>query len=343
MENDLISIIIPVYKVEKYLERCVISILNQTYQKLEIILVDDGSPDNSGVLCDTLSVVDQRIKVIHKENGGVSSARNVGIDSVSHKSKYICFVDSDDYLPIESIEYLYNGIVENLSDLCCQSNKDIFIDFSKKPYELLNFISHASSYAPYAKLFKTEIILKKNIRYDTDLKSCEDALFIRQYLKHCKNIQLISKMVYCYNSQNENSLSKKCYTDFCFYFLKKLDALSELVDTLPLSAEEKSAFISQRATHGIKISFEHYYRCFRNENAKEKCIISYKQISPYVKTLKIRAPKLENWYKTVGLATKNVKFDNVYFRFRILFKSKRFLTKIKISLNKLLKFNIFWR
>ena len=91
-----ISIIVPVYKVELYLEKCVNSIINQTYKNLEIILVDDGSPDNCGAMCEELAKVDSRIKVIHKENGGVSSARNRGI--TESKGEYIYFIDSDDAL-----------------------------------------------------------------------------------------------------------------------------------------------------------------------------------------------------------------------------------------------------
>ena len=96
MDNELISIIVPVYKVEKYLEKCVKSILKQTYTNLEIILVDDGSPDKCGQLCDELAKTDDRIKVFHKENGGLSDARNFGVERAN--GEYIGFVDSDDYI-----------------------------------------------------------------------------------------------------------------------------------------------------------------------------------------------------------------------------------------------------
>ena len=95
-QDELISIIIPVYKVEKYLEKCINSIIGQTYTNLQIILVDDGSPDNSGKICDKYAKEDSRIEVIHKSNGGLSEARNRGIERA--KGKYIGFVDSDDYI-----------------------------------------------------------------------------------------------------------------------------------------------------------------------------------------------------------------------------------------------------
>lgn len=97
MENDLISVIVPIYNVEKYLQECLDSIINQTYKNLEIILVDDGSTDNSGIICNEYAKKDNRIKVIHKKNGGLSSARNAGMDECS-VGGYITFVDSDDWL-----------------------------------------------------------------------------------------------------------------------------------------------------------------------------------------------------------------------------------------------------
>ena len=106
METPLISIIVPVYKVEPYLHKCVDSILSQTYTHLEIFLVDDGSPDNCGKICDDFARKDKRIKVIHKKNGGLSDARNVAIDVA--KGEYITFVDSDDFVTSDYVETLYH-------------------------------------------------------------------------------------------------------------------------------------------------------------------------------------------------------------------------------------------
>ncbi len=106
--DELISVIIPCYIVEMYIDRCLKSVLNQTYQEIEIILVDDGSTDNTGMICDRYSTVDERIKVIHKENGGLSSARNAGLARAT--GKYIGFVDSDDWIDDDFYSYLYNLI-----------------------------------------------------------------------------------------------------------------------------------------------------------------------------------------------------------------------------------------
>lgn len=111
----LISVIIPVYNVEKYISECIESILGQTYKELEIILVDDGSSDNSSQICDEYGEKDERIKVIHKENGGLSDARNTGMSMAL--GGYLIFVDSDDYMVHDGIEYLYNLMIENNAQL----------------------------------------------------------------------------------------------------------------------------------------------------------------------------------------------------------------------------------
>lgn len=115
MQNELISVIVPVYNVENYLSRCVDSIINQTYSNLEIILVDDGSTDSSGIICDEYKKKDKRIIVIHQENGGLSQARNSGMKVM--KGKYVTFVDSDDYISPDYIKYLFNLIVRYKADI----------------------------------------------------------------------------------------------------------------------------------------------------------------------------------------------------------------------------------
>lgn len=113
--NEKISVVVPVYNVEKYIKKCINSLINQTYSNLEIILVDDGSTDNSGFLCDKLSNIDNRIKVFHKKNGGLSDARNFGIKHAH--GKYIAFVDSDDYIDEKMYEILYNNLVKQNADI----------------------------------------------------------------------------------------------------------------------------------------------------------------------------------------------------------------------------------
>ncbi len=114
----LISVIVPCYNVEKYLPRCINSIINQTYNNLEILLVDDGSPDQCGEICDKYAKKDKRIKVIHKENGGLSDARNIALDL--SRGEYILFIDSDDYVATNHIEHLYNMMLTSHADMAIE-------------------------------------------------------------------------------------------------------------------------------------------------------------------------------------------------------------------------------
>ena len=111
----LVSVVVPIYNVEKYLVQCIQTILYQSYRNLEVILVDDGSPDNCGKICDEFAIKDKRIKVIHKNNGGLSDARNVGIDKAM--GEYITFIDSDDYIMPDMIESLMNTIIKERVDI----------------------------------------------------------------------------------------------------------------------------------------------------------------------------------------------------------------------------------
>lgn len=115
MKNELISVIVPIYNTSKYLSKCIDSIINQTYKNLEIILVNDGSTDNSLDICNKYKLIDSRIIIINKDNGGLSSAKNIGLDN--HKGRYIAFIDSDDYVDNNFIGELYNNLISTNSDI----------------------------------------------------------------------------------------------------------------------------------------------------------------------------------------------------------------------------------
>lgn len=133
IHNDLISIIIPVYKVEKYLDRCIETVVNQTYKNLEIILIDDGSPDNCPKMCDDWAEKDSRIKVIHKENDGLANARNSGIEIFT--GDYVMFADSDDYMELDMVEFLHDLSVKYDADV---SRCGFFFDYEKDDRELVS-------------------------------------------------------------------------------------------------------------------------------------------------------------------------------------------------------------
>ena len=166
--KDLITIVVPVYKVEQYLDKCVNSIINQTYKNLEIILVDDGSPDNCGKMCDEYAKNDNRIVVIHKENGGVSSARNVGLCNA--QGNWVCFVDGDDsiekaYLSILFVENLKESSLVIMNYLDDLNVKDI--QLSGK--EMVKYFIESKlirGTGPYCKLFNNRILKYNNIIFN---------------------------------------------------------------------------------------------------------------------------------------------------------------------------------
>lgn len=306
----LISVIVPVYNSEKYLGRCVDSIRSQTYSNLEIILIDDGSLDNCPMICDSFAEKDKRVKVFHKENGGASSARNVGIEKAS--GDYICFVDSDDILCENSILDLCNAIENNkcqyAAGICgiLGSNKvknyidsEKIIDYKENPEDLLIYITSNGSYSPYAKIYDANIIKKYNIKYDERLKCSEDALFIRQYLSYCSRIVLIPQIVYLYNTKNDSSLSKKYYPDFCFYFTQKMCALEKLTNNLEISDSVKHDFIYDRAVHGLYISIRHY---LTHCNNKEQSVVLIK------KSIEL----LKKWLANNGASKSHTKWWNTH-------------------------------
>lgn len=243
--EDLITVVVPIYKVEKYLKKCIDSIIKQTYKNLEIILVDDGSPDKCPQICDEYAKKDSRIKVIHKENGGLSDARNVGIDIA--KGEYITFVDSDDYIDPEYIELLYKTIKKDKSDMAISSHKVIYENGTVlekatkeesilKPKEVLKRILYDDGIdlSAWAKLYKIELF--KEIRYPKG-RLFEDAATTYKLVDKCEKISIISRSTYNYiirgNSITNINFSEKkmdliiSTEEMCNYIKKKYPDLEE--------------------------------------------------------------------------------------------------------------------
>ena len=208
--NQTISIILPIYKVEKYLAKCIDSLLAQTYKNIEIILVDDGSPDNCGKICDDFAKKDIRIKVIHQQNSGVAAARNAGLKVAT--GKYIGFVDPDDWVAPEMYERLVNALIKNNSELSiCGYNyfdesgaADKSRLYSEKGDEVLNrkeLFKRLSDMPPtvrhvtWNKLFVKELL--GSITFDESRKSSEDLDFLNQYLKNVKSAVFVHAPLYC--------------------------------------------------------------------------------------------------------------------------------------------------
>lgn len=220
LEEPLISIIVPIYKVEKYLKECVDSILAQTYQNFELILVDDGSPDSCPAMCDEFAKQDSRVVVIHKENGGLSDARNAGLDIA--KGEYIGFVDGDDYISPRMYETLINRILSDKSDfaVCEHARVDDLgkiIEFPKSqqkvnrkyysPDEFISelFICNGAYVVAWNKLYRKDIFAKLRFPFG---KQHEDEFIIHHVIAQCKRISYVGDVLYYYLQREESIMSQ---------------------------------------------------------------------------------------------------------------------------------------
>ena len=215
--KELVTIIVPVYNVEKYLNKCIESIIRQSYKNLEIIFVDDGSTDDSGQILDKYAKKDDRIVVIHKENGGVSSARNTGLNCA--KGDYICFCDADDYLIDDYVEYLLNMILLNDADISL--TKNMFSNFDNKQIEndkqeiysgentAIDIMLYNIPIGVYCKMFKKEFLDKNNIRFIPDIFIGEGFNFNVDSFQRANKVLIGYKKVYYYRRDNETSATTK--------------------------------------------------------------------------------------------------------------------------------------
>lgn len=229
--DEKISVIVPVYNVEQYLERCVDSIINQTYKNLEIILVNDGSTDNSGQLCDELAKKDGRIRVIHKKNGGLSDARNVGIAEA--EAELIGFIDSDDYIDEDMYEMLINNLKAANADLSMCGHYDVYNDVpevqvtEKKTWELspreaIKMVMEAKilSVTAVNKLYKKSLF--SELKFEIG-KIAEDAFIMIKLLDKCNKIVATNEKKYYY-VHRENSITTQ---KFSLKFLNVIEAYEQ--------------------------------------------------------------------------------------------------------------------
>lgn len=212
----MISVIVPIFNAEKYLHRCIKCILAQDYTDYELLLIDDGSTDNSGTICDEYAIKDNRIRVFHKENGGVSSARNWGLDNAI--GEYIMFVDSDDYMLPGMLEVMLSTLESKKADLVICGTTETGggywrpiadVNYSKNQLKE-SFVSllHTELLSPpWNKIYKKEII--RSNRFCEDISFGEDLLFNIQYLEKCENISFIKESPFYHEKENENSLVVK--------------------------------------------------------------------------------------------------------------------------------------
>lgn len=288
MGKELISIIVPVYNAEKYLQKCLDSILEQTYQNLEIIIVNDGSTDNSGQICHEYEQKDSRIIYIEKENGGVSDTRNIGLDRMT--GSYVTFVDSDDWLEPNYVKFLYEKLIEHQADIVVgnytrfnESNSVFYFhtsaDYYEKVYDNTSIIGclydskellNSALIVAWGKIYKKEIIA--NFRFPID-RIGEDALFNLKALLDSKKVVYVNKSAYIYRVREgslSNTWTDEWIRDAIYIIKERLSLLATL--GYPLSEHRRAYKMSLDY-----ISSEGYNRGLANSHElnyiKEKKIL----------------------------------------------------------------------
>ena len=268
MKEELISVIVPIYNVEKYIRKCIDSILAQTYKNLEVILVDDGSPDNCGNICDYYSEMDKRIKVIHKQNGGLSDARNAGLEIAS--GEYIGFIDSDDYIHPDMYRLLHQNLVESKSDIAECAVERIYKDkvingctgevkiFSGEDALRIHLESDGEGYMPrtavWSKLFRRK--LWEGVRFPKG-HIHEDYLITTQMLYRSKSVCCIDKCLYTHIYTNSSSITQVAFSKKDLYKEYQYRKRMEFLKEVGLDEHYKFAEVSY-----YKLLLQFYYKCF---------------------------------------------------------------------------------
>ena len=276
MTTPLISVIVPVYRVEEYLERCVKSILSQTYENLEVILVDDGSPDQCPAICDACAEKDARVKVIHQENKGLSGARNAGIDAAS--GEYLAFVDSDDYVSPHFIEELYqllqdtgcaigqcrfsyvkgDGLVEEGDSAFCIYRGESLMEQLYGPEEKATCFVVA-----WNKLYRAELFKETGIRYPEG-RIHEDEATTYRLFHEAKKLAFLDRALYGYYTENGGSITSV----FSAKRLQWLTAHEERIAFFKKNGYEKLLPAAYRKLCDACITF--YFRCTKQVKDAEE-------------------------------------------------------------------------
>lgn len=274
-ENFLVSLIVPVYNVEPYLRRCLSSIISQTYKNLEIIIVDDGSTDNSGLICDEYALSDKRIKVIHKENGGLSSARNVGLGIAT--GEYIGFVDSDDYIDLSFVEKMMannNGYDMIMCRFCIEEGSKKYIpmpfDYTDNVlingYDVFELICREKvDCSCCTKLFKKTFFEQKTFPIG---KTNEDFVFLSNVLLDVDSALYIKDVTYYYIKRNDSITTKP-------FSKSQFDKVYNSYDCIDVVREKKPQLLKASIAYHIKQCFYIYKKLVIDTELKLKYFNDY--------------------------------------------------------------------
>lgn len=283
MKNPLISVVIPVYNTDPYLEKCLESVVNQTYQNLQVIIINDGSTDNSAEICQKFSEKDDRIEFINKQNEGVSIARNIGIEK--SKGEWIYFLDSDDFLDLNAFEYLINIAKSSKTDVIqfgARLIQDGKVANKKSPTKtetygnLKLFLdkNHIKPYSMWLHFMRLELILTNQIRCNEALKHYEDGLFMYNFFAHSEQITTIENIFYNQvlspNSTSRSPINAKVVYDslelvsqMCILARKhnKINDLKKEINVLTKHIFMNIAYLKERSEYQANINqFQETYR-----------------------------------------------------------------------------------
>lgn len=309
-ESPLVSVIVPVYRAEAYLRQCVDSILAQSMPDFELLLIDDGSPDGSGAICDGYEARDARVRAVHKENGGVSSARNLGIEQA--KGSYIVFIDSDDYVGPDYLKEL----LEKQKTIALPGNTFVIADhqpFREDGLEERQFpeaytaelcpggttadqfrmlVFNFQIFPPYCKLYRRDIIQSNNLRYDTSIRTAEDFDFSRRYLEYVDRICYIPAISYhyrvgykAYRPSNHGVLGQSeirsvhIMANGIISLAKKLELMPQLQEEIHLWAAKKHYFnrLPMLFAESKAVGVAERYRLYRQLTADPVYRSAFKQ------------------------------------------------------------------
>ncbi len=249
----LVSVIVPIYNVEKYIERCVNSLLTQSHKNLQIILVDDGTPDNSGKIIDRLAKTDNRICVIHKENSGVSTARNAGLDIA--KGEYVLFVDGDDYVDKDYVSYFLGLAIDNNCEIAMNINNHTYkgkknTNGKTKIIDDLTAIEYIYTgkifVAVWNKIYKRSLLNKNGLRFNTEYWYGEGMLFNIECLQYVDKVALGDKAVY-HQEYNPNSAMRN---------------FSLESNKCGMRSMERQKAIWIKSNNRVEAAWQYHYRCF---------------------------------------------------------------------------------
>lgn len=280
-----ISVIVPIYNVEKYLRHCINSIVNQSFKDIEVILVNDGSPDKCGEICDEYASNDSRIKTVHKPNGGLSDARNAGMEIAN--GEYICFIDSDDWIDTMMLEHLFSSLTSQSVDIsvcgfCTQyENNNFSISTSLKnnsmfkgTKEIEEAIFQLDSIGAFNivwnKLYSLKIIKNNQISFKKDGVPGEDLLFNCEYFKYINSVSFVNEELYYYIRRDEDTLVAK-YRGNQYQQVKRFNkARKELYDFYNMKSEKCERCYAKEYVANIFSCVPNMYRKNSNLTNKQK-------------------------------------------------------------------------